>query len=76
LRGEDKMAKVKAKSKKPVVTKEVAMAIKAFKNSDEVNDFYQFIHDNGLRNEAHQLMSSVLKAITPAKKRGRKKVLH
>lgn len=50
-------------------------AIKAFKSSTEVIDFYQFIHENGLRQEAQKIMATVLTKIKPQKKRGRKKVL-
>ena len=51
-------------------------ALKSYKNlkrSSEVLNFYRFIHENGLRTEAHKLMAVALKAITPVKKRGRKK---
>lgn len=67
------MAKAKAKT---VLTKDESASLKAFKTSSEVVDFYQFISENGLRSEAHQIMQVVLKKITPVKKRGRKKVLH
>lgn len=55
--------------------KEASAAIKAFRTSSEVETFYTYIHENGLRDEAKQLMEIVLKKITPAKKRGRKKIL-
>ena len=60
-----------AKSSK--VTKEVSAAIKTFKASSEVENFYRFIHDNGLRNEARTLVEMALSHITSSKKR--KKVL-
>ena len=66
------MAKAKVKTE----SKETTASIKAFKTSSEVVDLYQFISDNGLRDEAHQIMKAVLTKITPVKKRGRKKVLH
>lgn len=50
-----------------------ATTIKNFKNSAEVENFYRFINDNGLRVEAKKLIEVVLKQITPVKKRGRKK---
>lgn len=53
--------------------KETNNGIKNFKASSDVENFYRFIFDNGLRSEAHQLMELVLKRITPQKKRGRKK---
>ena len=69
------MARTSKKAAKPE-NKEPAAAIKTFKASSEVEDLYTFIHENGLRAEAHKLMEAVVKHITPAKKRGRKKVLH
>ena len=67
----------KAKIKKEEVSEAVA-GIKTFKNSNEVRDFYRFIHENNLRDEASKIVSLVLKTIAPPKKkRGRKKqVLH
>ena len=53
----------------------VSAALKNFKASAEVETFYTFIHENGLRSEAHKLMELVVKKITPPKKRGRKKML-
>jgi hypothetical protein len=63
-------AKSKSKAKP---TKEVSAAIKAFKASGEVENFYRFIHENNLRTEANTLMKLVLKSLTGSKKR--KKVL-
>ena len=65
-----------AKKAQKVESKEVSAAIKVFKASPEVESLYTFIYENKLRAEAHNLMEVVLKHITPAKKRGRKKVLH
>lgn len=62
-----------AKTKKTKMSSETIAAIKAFKASSEVESFYQFIHENNLRSEAHNLMSMVLKSLTPAKRK--KKVL-
>ena len=68
------MPRTKEKSKDNK-SKETSSALKAFKTSSEVVDFYQYIYDNGLRSEAHKIMSTVLTRIKPQKKRGRKKVL-
>ena len=68
---QSKMAKAKV-----VLTKDEVASLKAFKTSSEVVDFYQFISENGLRDEAHKIMQTVIAKITPVKKRGRKKVLH
>ncbi|MBD65658.1 MAG: hypothetical protein CME62_10660 [Halobacteriovoraceae bacterium] len=62
-------------TKNTEANKEASLALKSFKTSSEVESFYTFIYENGLRSEAHKLMEVVLKRITPAKKRGRKKVL-
>ena len=50
--------------------------IKSFKATEEVQDFYRFIHENKLRPEAKTLIEIVLKQIKPVKKRGRKKIVH
>ena len=57
---------------------ELARGIKTFKASTEVQDFYRFINENGLRTEASKLVETVLRTIAPPKKkRGRKKqILH
>ena len=50
------------------------VSIKNFKSSNEVENFYRFVHDNKLREEAKTLVETVLKKIAPPpKKRGRKK---
>ncbi len=54
-------------------TASAGTTIKNFKNTSEVENFYRFINDNGLRSEAKRLVEVVLKQITPQKKRGRKK---
>jgi ABC-type lipoprotein release transport system permease subunit len=68
-------SKAQKAAEKAQTAKENNAAIKAFKSSSEVVDFYQFIHDNGLREEAQKIMAAVLTKIKPQKKRGRKKVL-
>jgi hypothetical protein len=57
--------KTRAKKEKP----EVIAAIKQFKASGEVESFYQFVHENNLRNEANILIKMVLKTLTPAKRK-------
>ncbi len=58
---------------KDTATTTAGTTIKNFKTASEVTDFYRFINDNKLRAEAREIISVVLKKITPAKKRGRKK---
>lgn len=67
------MARTAKNKSKAKPTKEVSAAIKSFKASGEVENFYRFIHENGLRAEANSLMKMVLKSISGSKKR--KKVL-
>lgn len=69
------MARTAKETTTTEANKDINAAIKSFKSSSEVENFYTFIYENGLRSEAHKLMELVLKRITPAKKRGRKKVL-
>lgn len=63
----------KTKETNTVENNDANSALKTFKTSSEVQDFYRFIHENNIREEAYQLMKIVLKSITPQKKRGRKK---
>lgn len=67
------MARKSSKSEAEV--KELNAAIKNFKSSQEVVNFYRFIHDNNLRAEAHVLVKTVLENIQPKRKR-RAKTLH
>lgn len=46
-----------------------ARSYKAFRNSSELEKMVRFVHDNGLRREAHMLMSfACLKLKKPKKK--------
>ena len=58
--------KTKAKAK---VTKEVSAAIKAFKATSEVENFYRFVHENSLRSETETLLRIVLKSLIGSKKK-------
>jgi len=53
----------------------VVTTVKGFRSTTEVSDFYRFVHDNNLRDEARAIVDLVLKKITPIKKRGRKKTI-
>lgn len=64
------MAKAKTKEL-TAKQKEANAAIKTFKASGEVENFYRYIADNNLRAEAYQLMKVVLDQIAPSKKRKR-----
>lgn len=63
------MARKSSSKKNKVEDKEVSAAIKTFKASQEVEDLYQYIHDNKLRSEAHTLIKTVLNAIQPKRRR-------
>ncbi|MBG60784.1 MAG: hypothetical protein CME67_03885 [Halobacteriovoraceae bacterium] len=52
--------------------KEHNAAIKTFKASGEVENFYRYIADNNLRSEAYELMKVVLEKIAPSKKRSKR----
>lgn len=64
-----------ARASKNKPTKEQIQAIKTFKASTEVEDFYRYVAENNLRTEAYELMKVVVARITPSKKRS-KKTLH
>jgi hypothetical protein len=63
------MARKSTKKTNKAENKEVSAAIKNFKASQEVGDFYRYIHDNNLRAEAHLLVKTVLETIQPKRKR-------
>ena len=63
------MARTAKKSRAKKENPEVVAAIKSFKASGEVESFYQFVHENNLRNEANILIKMVLKTLTPAKRK-------
>jgi hypothetical protein len=63
------MARTAKKSRAKKENPEVVAAIKLFKASGEVESFYQFVHENNLRNEANILIKMVLKTLTPAKRK-------
>lgn len=67
------MARTARKTKTKKENPEVTAAIKQFKASSEVESFYQYVHENGLRNEASILMKMVLKSLSPSKRK--KKIL-
>lgn len=59
-------------------TEDVVKTVTSFRNAEELQTFYRFVNDNGLRREANMLLSQVLAKIAPKKRRGRgraKKIL-
>ncbi|MCT4641907.1 MAG: hypothetical protein N4A33_06370 [Bacteriovoracaceae bacterium] len=67
------MARTAKKAK--TQNKEVSAAIKNFKTSSEAQDFYRFVFENNLRDEARMLMKLVLSKTAPTSKR-KKRTLH
>ena len=63
------MARTAKKSKAKKVSPEVTAAIKLFKASEEVESFYGYIHENGLRKEASMLMKAIIQTMKPQKKK-------
>lgn len=62
-----------AKQKEPTAKqKEHNAAIKNFKASSEVENFYRYIADNNLRAEAFELMKTVLEKIAPSKRKSKR----
>ncbi|MCO4792168.1 MAG: hypothetical protein KC493_00545 [Bacteriovoracaceae bacterium] len=44
-----------------------------FRSNVDIENFYRFVHENGLRNEAVQLLEFVQSKLVKPKKRGRRK---
>lgn len=51
------------------------MTIKNFRSNADIENFYRFIHENGLRREAHMLMDYAMKKVTKARKGKKAKIL-
>ena len=71
------MAKAISKMKEAEGSAESAKGGRNFKTSQDVEAFYRFVHENGLRREARMVLEGVharMKALTKRKKRGRKKL--
>lgn len=63
-------------SNEQINSTEVVKSGTSFRNTMELQSFYRFVSDNGLRREAHLLLNLIYQRIAPKKKRGRaKKVL-
>ena len=55
-----KTIETKTEVETPEVKVEEVMTLKNFRSNADIENFYRFIHDNGLRREAHSLISYVL----------------
>ena len=59
----------------PVDGKPVEITIKNFRSNADIENYYRYIHDNGLRREAFMLMEYAISKITKAKKAKKSKTL-
>lgn len=55
--------------------KPAEMTIKNFRSNADIENFYRYIHDNGLRREAFMMMEYAISKITKAKKAKKSKTL-
>jgi hypothetical protein len=51
------------------------MTIKNFRSNGDIENFYRYIHDNGLRREAFMLMEYAISKVAKVKKGKRAKTL-
>ncbi len=51
------------------------MTIKNFRSNGDIENFYRYIHDNGLRREAFMMMEYAISKVVKAKKAKRNKTL-
>jgi hypothetical protein len=51
------------------------MNIKSFRSNGDIENFYRYIHDNGLRREAFMLMEYAISKVAKARKGKRSKTL-
>jgi hypothetical protein len=51
---------------------EAGKGIRNFRQSSDVENFYRFVHDNGLRREAKMILETVYTAIKKSKKKARR----
>ncbi|MCR9203402.1 MAG: hypothetical protein NXH75_02415 [Halobacteriovoraceae bacterium] len=48
-----------------------AKNLKTFRKSKDLEDFYRFINENGLRREAHHALEFIVSRLSKPKKKGR-----
>lgn len=68
------MSKATTLDEKPGVAPET-MTIKNFRSNGDIENFYRYIHDNGLRREAFMLMEYALSKVAKVRKNKRSKTL-
>lgn len=59
---------------KPGVAPET-MTIKNFRSNGDIENFYRYIHDNGLRREAYMMLEYALSKVAKVRKGKRSKTL-
>lgn len=69
------MSKVIAAEAPAVDGKPVEITIKNFRSNADIENYYRYIHDNGLRREAFMLMEYAISKISKAKKSKKNKTL-
>lgn len=52
-----------------------AVTIKNFRNNSDIENFYRYIHENGLRREAFMMMEYAISKVAKVKKSKRAKTL-
>jgi hypothetical protein len=52
-----------------------AMTLKNFRSNGDIENFYRYIHDNGLRREAFMLMEYAISKVAKVRKGKRSKTL-
>ena len=58
----------------PEITSNIAVnPVRNLKNSPDVENFFRFIHENGLRKEAKMILGAVCLAQKPVKKRRKRR---
>jgi hypothetical protein len=57
-------------TEKIVIQPEVSKIGRSFRNCLEMELFYRFVHDHGLRIEAHKVMKYIFTQMTGGKKKG------
>ena len=67
------MAKVSASKKEATATPEAGKGLRNFRHSQDIENFYRFIHDNGLQREARLMMDTVKKHLVAQRKKAEAK---
>jgi|GEM_PF-1096528 hypothetical protein len=66
---------VVANTEEKVAQAPEVMTIKNFRSNGDIENFYRYIHDNGLRREAFMLMEYAISKVAKARKGKRAKTL-